>query len=73
MTQNLFLFSSDQGPLYKSDIYNVLGYPDGFIMQLRYRRKHMTEDLWNSNESIGKDVVVCGLVRKESVDYEFTQ
>lgn len=71
MTQNLFLFSSDQRPLYKSDIYDVLGYPDGFIMQFRYRRQHMTEDLWNSNDLCGKEVVICALIKSGPIAYEF--
>jgi hypothetical protein len=31
----------------------------------------MTEDLWNSNELLGKEIVVCALVRKEPSDCEF--
>ncbi len=41
----LYLFSSNQSPLYAQDILNVLGAPEGHPYRFRYDAKYVTQDL----------------------------
>nr|WP_321352633.1 hypothetical protein [uncultured Methanoregula sp.] len=71
IADNLFLFSSDSRHLYRHDIYNVLSYPEEFIIQFRYRKELMTNDLWNSTGLIGKSVIITAVVKNNQDEIEF--
>lgn len=63
---SIYLFSSSIRYLYKLDVYNVLSYPDGFVMHFRYRKKWVNNKVWNSNNLEGKEVLVIALVFLEN-------
>lgn len=44
--ESIFLFSSGQRQLYRQDIYDVLSYPENFIMHFRYRKDWVDEKIW---------------------------
>src|SRR5208283_2121835 len=70
-TNNLILFSSDSRHLYRNDVYNILAYPSGFVIQFRYRKKWIPNDIWNSKELKGKNVIVTAVVKHENGEIEF--
>ena len=45
MALKICLFSSDFRPQYKKDIYNAMCLPDGFVIQFRYRKPHISTAL----------------------------
>ncbi|MGO8905187.1 MAG: hypothetical protein ACLQMH_06120 [Solirubrobacteraceae bacterium] len=57
--RRLYLFSSDQSPLYAQDILNVLGAPEGQPYTFRYDARYLSEDTRNQWASLpGTRVVV---------------
>jgi len=71
--QTIFLFSSCQRDLYKSDIYNALAYPSGYIMHFRYRKKWVDEQLWDATSwnLEGKDALVIAVLAGEDNNPKF--
>lgn len=46
-----YLFSSDFAPRYKSDILDILCYPEGHIFRFRYQNRHVSPEIKNWGES----------------------
>ena len=53
----VFLFSSDQRPVYKEDNLKILCYPSGYTIHFRYDEKYVQKDL-NPNFLINKDAII---------------
>ncbi|GAA5522404.1 hypothetical protein LQ318_11695 [Aliifodinibius salicampi] len=55
------LFSSDYRDLYKGDIFRVLCLPKNYIIEFRYRKEHLDQDILskiNGDELIDRDSII---------------
>jgi hypothetical protein len=52
-------FSSDYRNLYKADIYKTLSMPHGFIIHFRYKKKYVSDDIFENLSSFNnRDVII---------------
>lgn len=59
MKKIIGFFSSDARDLYESDIFRILAYPDDYVIQFRYSKTHISEDILDKlNNLIGKEAVI---------------
>ncbi|WP_146250282.1 hypothetical protein [Paenibacillus flagellatus] len=67
----LAFFSSNHRPLYKESIYRALSYPNGHVIQLRYRKQWLHQDVVNKLEYYKKNKTDCILFFYEKNNQSF--
>lgn len=69
--KTLYLFSSDQSPLYAQDILNVLGMPDGQPYTFRYDERYLTHELRETWDGLqDRDVVVIFSLQQQALYHD---
>lgn len=51
-TKTIAFFSSDAYPLYKIDIFRSLALPNGYTLQFRYNRRHISQNIFSDISSL---------------------
>ena len=62
MSNNIIgFFSSDSRKLYLDDVIKAISYPEGYIIQFRYRKKHIAQCYHDNLDSLVGDsgVIIC--------------
>lgn len=59
MGKTICFFSSDSRPQYKKDVFNAVCYPDGFVIQFRYKKKYLQPGIADNFDNLtGKDGII---------------
>ena len=66
--RHLLFFSSSQYELYEQDIYDSLAYPPGFVIQFRYPKGFVSDELIECDDLTGDTGVIVG-VSDENLDF----
>ncbi|WP_149782495.1 hypothetical protein [Natrinema hispanicum] len=71
-SKTVYLFSSGSRAIYAEDIYNSLAYPPGFVIQFRYRKQWLPDDIDPENPSKleQKDAVIVACPKAREVVYD---